>query len=276
MTSDPQTQEAIPYREINVPDPLSLASLRGKVSEEEWHLRCGLAATYRLVALFGWDDMVFTHISLRLPDENGRKRFLMNPYGIMFDEMTASALLVVDENGEVIGDTPYFSNPAGFTIHSAFHLARADAHCVLHLHSLHGVAVSAQPDGLRPSTQFSMIVGNDVAYHDYEGIATDLNEREKLVEDIGDHSFMILRNHGTLTIGENCALAFMRMYFLEQACHAQILAQSNIKPPTEASPDLAEKVYQQAASGFAAGVGDKLVWPSLLRKLNRENPGHNV
>jgi len=261
---------------FDIPDPLVLPSLKGKVSGEEWRLRCDLAATYRLAALYGWDDMIFTHISVRCPDEGGKARFLMNPYGVFFDEMTASSLLKVDVDGNVAGETPYFSNPAGFTIHSALHMARDDAHAVLHLHTPYGVAVSAQHGGLRRYTQFAMIVHDDVAYHDYEGIATDLDERERLVKDMGAHGFLILRNHGTLTVGANCATAFLRMYFLEQACRAQILAQSDVKEPREAPPAMGARVLEQGAPAFTPGFGDNLAWPGLLRKLNRENPGFDV
>lgn len=260
---------------FDIPDPKSLPSLKGKVSPEEWRVRCELAATYRLCAMYGWDDMIFTHISARVASENGEERFLLNPYGVFFDEMTASSLIKVDLKGNSVQETPYFTNPAGFTIHSALHMAREDAHCVLHLHTPHGVAVSAQQDGLKRYSQFAMIVHDDVAYHDYEGIATDLDERERLVRDIGNHAFMILRNHGTLTVGRNCALAFLRMYFLEQACRAQILAQSDTKAPREEPSAMGGKVLQQGAPAFAEGMGDNLAWPGLIRKLGRTNPGYD-
>jgi ribulose-5-phosphate 4-epimerase/fuculose-1-phosphate aldolase len=258
---------------FDIPDPLSLPSLKHKVSDEEWRLRCQLAATYRLVALYGWDDMVFTHISARLPSENGKDQFLLNPYGVFFEEMTASSLIVVDIEGNIARDTLYFSNAAGFTIHSALHMARDDAHCVLHLHTPHGVAVSAQQEGLKRYSQFALGVHDDLAYHNYEGIAFDLDERERLISDMGSHGFMILRNHGTLTVGANCGTAFMRMYFLEQACRAQILAQADTKTPREESPIMAAKVLQQNAPAFVKGIGDNLAWPGLIRKLNRANPG---
>lgn len=261
---------------FNIPDPLELPTLKGKVSDEEWRLRCELAATYRLTALYGWTDMIFTHISVRCPDEGGKPRFLLNPYGIFFDEMTASSLLKVDVDGNVVGDTPYFSNPAGFTIHSAVHMSREDAHAVLHVHSPYGVAVSAQQDGLKRLTQFSMIVHDDVAYHDYEGIALEHEERERLVADLGAHHFMILRNHGTLTIGGNCATAFLRMYFLEQACKTQIFAQSDTKEPLEEPPEMGARVMQQGAPAFIQGLGDNLAWPGLIRRLNRLNPGYDI
>lgn len=271
---DPTTGKAPGF---NVPDPQSLPTLKGKVSDEEWAIRCDLAATYRLAALYGWDDLIFTHISARCPDEGGAPRFLINPYGVLFDEMTATSLVKVDVDGQVVAETPYFSNPAGFTIHSAIHMARdADAHAVIHLHTPYGVAVSAQQDGLKRYSQFAMVVHDDLAYHDYEGIATDHDERERIIKDIGSHGFLMLRNHGTLTVGANCATAFLRMYFLEQACRAQILAQSDTKEPHEEPPEMAAKVGQQGAAAFVPGLGDNLAWPGLIRKLNRENPGFDV
>ncbi len=270
-------KESVPVQPgFHIPDPVEIPSLKGKVSDAEWAVRCDLAATYRLCAMYGWDDMIFTHISARCPEDDGDPTFLINPYGVFFEEMTASSLLKVDVNGKVIVDSPFFSNPAGFTIHSAIHMARDDAHCVLHLHSPYGVAVSAQQDGLKRYSQFAMICHDDVAYHDYEGVATDLEERERLIADIGNHGFMILRNHGTLTTGSNCATAFMRMYFLEQACRAQILAQSDTRPPLEEPEEMAAKVLQQGAPAFIAGLGDNLAWPGLLRKLKRDNPGYDV
>ncbi|RKQ69537.1 ribulose-5-phosphate 4-epimerase/fuculose-1-phosphate aldolase [Litorimonas taeanensis] len=258
-----------------IPDPTEIPRLEGKVSDTEWTLRKQLAATYRLCAMYGWTDLVFTHISARLPDENGEHRFLINPYGVMFDEMTASALVKIDMDGKICQDTPYFINPAGFTIHSAVHLARKDAGCVIHVHTPYGMAVSAQKKGLRRYTQMSMQVYNDLAYHDYEGIALDIDERERIVSDLGTKSLLMLRNHGTLTLGKTCGTAFLRMYFLENACKAQIFAQSVggeehlIEEPIE----MGDKVYQQGAAAFVPGMGDNLVWPGLMRKLARTNPG---
>jgi len=257
----------------DIPDPLTLTSLKGQVSDIEWQLRCDLAATYRLVAHYGWDDMIFTHISVKLPDEDGQSRFLMNPYGLFFDEITATSLIKVDMQGNIIGPSPYFGNPAGFTIHSAVHMARPDAHCVLHLHTPYGVAVSVQDGGLRRYTQFSMVVNDDLAYHDYEGIATDLDERERLIRDIGGHHYLMLKNHGTLTVGADCATAFLRMYFLEQACKAQILAQSDSTPPTEQPPEMSAKVHGQAEPAFAPDLAPRLAWSGLMRKLARVSPG---
>lgn len=257
--------------------PEGLASLKGTVSDEEWKLRCDLAATYRLVAMFGWDDLVFTHISVRLPDEEGQHRFLINPYGLMFEEITASSLLKIDLDGNKVMDSPYSANPAGFTIHSAVHSARPDAGCVLHLHSTHGIAVSIQKEGLRRYTQFALQVHDDVAYHDYEGIALNLDERERLIADLGDKSCLILRNHGTLTAGANCAIAFLRMYWLERACEAQILAQAaGTENLIEEPAQMAALVGQQTAPAFVPGLGDQLVWPGLMRRVQNIYPGFDV
>ncbi len=260
-----------------IPDPTEIPRLEGKVSDAEWALRKQLAATYRLCAMHGWTDLVFTHISARLPDEDGEHRFLINPYGVMFDEMTASALVKIDTDGKICQDTPYFINPAGFTIHSAVHLAREDAGCVIHVHTPYGMAVSAQKKGLRRYTQMSMQVYNDLAYHDYEGIALDIDERERIVNDLGSKSLLMLRNHGTLTLGKTCGVAFLRMYFLENACKAQIFAQSvgGEEHLIEEPEDMGDRVYQQGAAAFIPGMGDNLVWPGLMRKLARTNPGYD-
>src|SRR6202451_1319422 len=180
--------------DVRAPAAHTIESLEGKVSAEEWQLRVHLAATYRLVAMYGWDDMIFTHISARVPGPE--HHFLINPYGLLFEEITASSLVKIDIDGRKVVDSPFPVNPAGFTIHSALHMNRDDAHCVIHLHTVDGVAVSAQADGRVPLDQHAIMVLGDVAYHDYEGIALDLDERERLVVDIGDKHIMILRNHG--------------------------------------------------------------------------------
>jgi ribulose-5-phosphate 4-epimerase/fuculose-1-phosphate aldolase len=261
---------------FNIPNPTQIERLEGQVSDAEWTIRKDLAALYRLIAMHGWSDLVFTHISARLPDEDGEHRFLINPYGVMFDEMTASSLVKIDVNGTIKQDTPYFVNPAGFTIHSAVHMAREDAQYVIHVHTANGMAVSAQKGGLRRYTQMAMQVYNDLAYHDYEGIALDLDERERIVADLGKKSLLMLRNHGTLTLGPSAGTAFLRTYFLENACRVQILAQAagdeNLIEEPEAMGD---KVYQQGAAAFMPGMGDNLVWPGLMRKLNRTNPGYD-
>jgi ribulose-5-phosphate 4-epimerase/fuculose-1-phosphate aldolase len=245
--------------------------VRSQVSDEEWALRVDLAAAYRLVALYGWDDLIFTHLSARVPGPE--HHFLINPYNLMFEEITASSLVKIDVNGHPVMDTPYLTNAAGFVIHSAIHMAREDAHAVIHLHTPMGQAVSAMEFGLLPHTQTAMIAGHDVAYHDYEGIATDLAERERLVEDLGSRNAMILRNHGTLTVGETIADAFLRMYFLERACEAQVhmlaAGRDNLNNPPQGTP---EKVREQSSPQGMTLVSRMLAWPALLRKLDRTDP----
>src|SRR5713226_5599146 len=200
------------------------STIRDQVSAEEWQARVDLAAAYRLVALYGWDDLIFTHISARVP--GGAHHFLLNPYGMMFDEVAASSLVKVDLDGSKVMESPYQVNPAGFTVHSAVHAARADALCVMHLHTDYGIAVSAQKDGLLPISQQSMFALASLAYHDYEGLALNEDEKPRLVDDLGDKQHMILRNHGLLTVGRTTAEAFLAMFLLERACKIQILAQS--------------------------------------------------
>lgn len=241
------------------------------ISEVEWKLRCDLAAAYRLVALFGWDDLVFTHISGRIPGPD--HHFLINPYGWLFEEITASSLVKVDLNGQKIGNAEAMVNPAGFTIHSAVHEAREDAQCVLHLHTVDGVAVSCQEEGLLPINQTAMLLNGQLAYHDYEGVALNHDERPRLVADLGRCNAMILRNHGTLTVGHSVAAAFSYMYFLERACSIQIAAQGGKKLLLPEN-DVQSVVEQQSKSMAAAA--DVLVWPALLRRLNRINPGYDT
>lgn len=246
------------------------------ISAEEWALRVDLAAAYRLVALYGWDDLVFTHLSARVPGPD--HHYLINPYTHMFDEITASSLVKIDLEGKKVSDSPAPVNRAGFVIHSAIHGAREDAAAIIHLHTPHGQAVSAMADGLLPYTQTAMAAVHDVAYHDFEGIATDVGERERLVADLGTKHAMILRNHGTLTVGNTVAQAFVRMYFLERACEAQVLmlaaGRAALNEPGEG---VAEKVAEQIASPAAAdgmrNLAEHLVWPALLRKLDRIDPG---
>jgi ribulose-5-phosphate 4-epimerase/fuculose-1-phosphate aldolase len=245
--------------------------VRGAVSDEEWAIRVDLAAAYRLVALYGWDDLIFTHLSARVPGPE--HHFLINPYDMMFEEITASSLVKIDVDGQPVVPTSHPVNPAGFTIHSALHMAREDAHAVMHLHTPHGQAVSAMSEGLLPHTQTAMIALHNVAYHDYEGIATDLEERERLVTDMGEKHVMILRNHGTLAIGESVADCFLRLYFLERACEAQVMMLSagreNLNTPPQGTP---EKVKEQTPPGGMGMVARALAWPALLRKLDRIDP----
>ncbi|USU04851.1 class II aldolase/adducin family protein [Sphingomonadaceae bacterium OTU29THOMA1] len=238
----------------------------------EWEARVDLAAAYRLVALYGWDDLIFTHLSARVPGPE--HHFLINPYDMMFEEITASSLVKIDVDGQPVGKSDHPVNPAGFTIHSAIHMAREDAAAVMHLHTPHGQAVSAMEFGLLPHTQTSMIAGHDVAYHDYEGIATDLEERERLVQDIGDKNAMILRNHGTLTVGDSVASCFLRLYFLERACEAQVLMLAAGRDRLNTPPQGVEhKVAGQTNPKGMGMVAKALAWPALLRKLDRIDPG---
>ncbi|MGH9968417.1 MAG: class II aldolase/adducin family protein [Pyrinomonadaceae bacterium] len=240
--------------------------VRDLVSLEEWQMRVDLAAVYRLVADYGWDDLVFTHISARVPGPE--HHFLINPYGMMFDEITASSLVKVDLNGKIVMDSEYSINPAGFTIHSAVHAAREDALCVIHLHTEFGIAVSAQENGLLPISQQSLFVLASLGYHDYEGPALNDEEKPRLASDLGRKTFLILRNHGLLTIGPTVADAFLAMFLLERACRIQILAQSG---GSKLVP-IPEKIFAQSPTQEAVvtqGGGGHLVWPGLLRKLDR-------
>lgn len=252
---------------------LEVTSVKNMVSAEEWQLRVDLAAAYRLVALHGWDDMIFTHISARVPGPD--HHFLINPYGMTFDEITASSLVKIDLDGNIVMDSPFFVNPAGFTIHSAIHSAREDAKCVLHVHTDDGVAVSAQKDGLLPLSQQALLVMPQIAYHEYEGVALNLDERERLINDLGEKKLMILRNHGTLATGETCALAFLGIYFLERACSAQIRAMSGgsaLNIPTKAA---IETTREQSSALFQQASGE-LAWPGLLRRLDRIDPSYRT
>jgi ribulose-5-phosphate 4-epimerase/fuculose-1-phosphate aldolase len=258
---------------MNVMTPVETSALtiREQVSEEEWALRVDLAAAYRLVAYYGWDDLIFTHLSARVPGPE--HHFLINPYTHMFDEITASSLVKIDVEGNRVMDVRQPVNKAGFVIHSAVHMGRDDAHAVLHLHTPHGQAVSAMAEGLLPHTQTAMIAMHDVAYHDFEGIATELDERERLVADLGTKNAMILRNHGTLTVGESVAQAFLRMYYLERACEAQVLMLSAGRAGLhEPNQGVAEKVETQTAAPGMKRLAEGLAWPALLRKLDRIDP----
>jgi ribulose-5-phosphate 4-epimerase/fuculose-1-phosphate aldolase len=248
---------------------MNTASLKAEVSAAEWQARVDLAATYRLVALQGWDDMIFTHISLKVPGPD--HHFLINPYGFLFEEITASSLVKIDLDGNQVGAARHPVNPAGFTIHSAIHAARDDARCIIHLHTDDGVAVAAQADGLLPLDQHAMLVLGDLAYHDYEGVALDLEERDRLAADLGAKNFMMLRNHGTLATGRDCAEAFMRIYYLERACAMQIRALSGGVRPNAPNQGVAEKTAAQGLDGFPRIAA--LAWPGLLRKLERIDPG---
>lgn len=248
--------------------------MRARVSEEEWRLRVDLACAYRLIAHYGWDDLIFTHLSVRVPGPE--HHFLINPYNLMFDEITASSLVKIDVHGNPVIETPYLTNPAGFTIHSAIHMAREDAQAVIHLHTPKGQAVSAMAEGLMPLTQTAMLIREEVAYHHYEGLAVDLAERERLVADLGDKRAMILRNHGTLALGKTIAEAFLSIYFLERACEAQIHALSGgvalLNHPPQGTP---EKTAEQGRMGLDIAA-NYLSWPALRRRMDRLSPGYDA
>lgn len=251
----------------------SSLNVKDRVSAEEWQIRVDLAAAYRLVADFGWDDLVFTHLSARVPDAD--HHFLINPYGWLFEEITASSLVKIDIHGRKVMDSPHEINPAGFTIHSAVHAAREDASCVMHTHSLNGVAVSAQKQGLQPLSQQSLFVLAALGYHAYEGVALNEGEKPRLVADLGTRNFLMLRNHGLLTVGSSIADAFLAMYIFEAACTIQVRAQSGggelIRIP---APILAG--IQQQAVQVTRGLGGKLAWPGLLRRLDRIDPSYRT
>jgi ribulose-5-phosphate 4-epimerase/fuculose-1-phosphate aldolase len=252
---------------------MNIPSLKDQVSPEEWQLRVDLAAAYRLVALYGWSDLVFTHISARIPGPE--HHFLINPYGLMFDEITASSLVKVDQDCHKLSDSPFPVNPAGFTIHSAVHAAREDAACVMHTHTRAGVGVAAQRDGVLPISQQSTFVLASLAYHDYEGVAFREEEKPRLQADLGEKNFLMLRNHGLLTVGRTIADAFLHMYLFESTCQIQLAAQSGGAALTEVNPAIVQGVAQ-AMKVQTGGMGGAFVWPSLIRKLERTDVSYRT
>jgi len=253
-----------------MPNPVTIESVRAKVEPAEWALRVDLAACYRLVALFGWDDIVFTHISARIPGPE--HHFLINPYGLLFEEITASSLVKVDRECRKLLDNPFPVNPAGFVIHSAIHEARPDVACVLHTHTVAGIAVSAQRAGLLPISQQATVVLASLGTHDYEGIALRDDEKPRLQRDLGESSFLMLRNHGLLTVGPTIADAFLGMFLFQRACEIQVGAQAGgalIEVDTRILAGVKANV-----KAVLKGSGGELAWPGLLRKLERANPGY--
>ena len=244
-------------------------NVRPQVSAEEWQVRVDLAACYRLVAQYGWDDLIFTHISARVPGDE--THILINPYGMTFDEVTASSLVKIDLDGRKVLPSPYEINPAGFTIHSALHAAREDVTCVLHTHSLSGVAVSATKEGVLPVSQQSIFVLASLGYHDYEGVALLEGEKPRLVRDLGDKSFLMLRNHGLLTVGASVPDAFLAMYLFESACTIQLRAQATKSELITIDPKIVVGA-QMSAKQVTRSSGGALAWPSLLRRLDRLDP----
>ena len=260
---------------------MHIPSMKELVTPEEWQLRCDLAACYRLVALYGWSDLVFTHISAKLPESvsgPGEHQFLINPYGLMFEEITASSLIKVDMQCNKLHETPFPVNPAGFTIHSAVHAARPDVACVLHTHTRAGVAVSAQQAGVLPISQQSTFVLASLAYHDYEGVAFRPDEGPRLQKDLGTANFLVLRNHGLLTCGPSVADAFLAMYTFENACRIQIDAlagQRGIDGLTPVPQAIVDGTAQ-AMRVQTGGLGGAFVWPTMLRQLEKQGAGYRT
>ena len=247
-----------------------LTAPRDAMSPEEWARRVDLAACYRMIAHLGWDDLIFTHISARVP--GSEPHFLINPYGLMFEEVTASNLVKIDLAGRQVDGSGAAINPAGFVIHSAVHEAREDAECVIHLHTPQGVAVSAQPGGLRPVSQTALYALATLAYHPYEGVALEADEKPRLVADLGRRDLMILQSHGLLACGRNVADAFLKMFMLQRACEIQLLAQAGGE--LAAIPD---EILQRIAAQARQSLGDAgadLVWPAILRKMDRLDPSY--
>jgi len=244
---------------------------RPAVDAAEWQLRCDLAACYRLVALHGWADLIYSHISVRLPGAG--RRFLINPFGLMFEEITASSLVAVDQHGNKLDDSPHEVNPAGFVIHSALHAGREDIGCVLHTHTRAGVAVSAQRGGLLPISQQAGWVLGSLGVHEYEGTAVRDDEKPRLQADLGNKDFLLLRNHGLITVGPTIADAFLYMYIFETACQIQLAAQAGGGELVSIEPAILSDV-EQLMQSRTSGLHGHLVWPALLRKLDRANPGY--
>ena len=242
------------------------------MGEAERKMRVDLAACYRLIAMNGMDDLLATHISARVPGP--ADHFLINPYGLLFDEITASSLVRIDQAGNKIGSNPFPVNPAGFTIHSAIHSARDDAQCVLHTHTRAGIAVSAQKCGVLPISQQSTFVLGSLAYHDYEGVALRDDEKPRLQADLGEANYLMLRNHGLLTVGKTIADAFLAMYTFENTCRIQIDAQAGGEL-THVHPAIVTGIGS-VLKVVTAGLGAGLVWPALLRKLDRADPSYRT
>jgi ribulose-5-phosphate 4-epimerase/fuculose-1-phosphate aldolase len=250
---------------------MQLPSMKDQVSADEWQLRCDLAACYRLVALYGWTDLIFTHISARVPGPE--HHFLINPYGMMFDEITASSLIKVDQDGNKLSESQLPVNRAGFVIHSAIHAVRDNAQCVIHTHTRAGVGVSAQQNGVLPISQQSMFVLASLAYHDYEGVALHDAEKPRLQDDLGTANFLMLRNHGLLTVGASIPDAFLSMYIFESACQIQLAAQAGGGELRMIAPSILGSTAE-SMKAQTSGMGGAFAWPALIRKLNRVDEGY--
>jgi ribulose-5-phosphate 4-epimerase/fuculose-1-phosphate aldolase len=252
------------------------ARLPRGISAAEWEARCELAAAFRIAASLGWTDMLGTHFSLRVPGVEDQ--FLINPYGLLFDEITASSLVRIDTEGNKLSESQYEVNRAGFVIHSAVHMASHDKNCVMHCHTTAGVGVSSQKQGLLPITQMALTCLGEVRYHGYEGVADAEDERARIVEDLGDGTMLILRNHGTLTVGATVAEAFARMNRIERACRFQLATLTGGAEPNPIPGEIVDYTVQQGRelSLTGRGAGGKLLWAALRRKLDREDPNYAV
>jgi ribulose-5-phosphate 4-epimerase/fuculose-1-phosphate aldolase len=255
-----------------MPDTISTETA---ITEAEYATRIDLAAAFRLVDLYGWSDMLATHLSARIPGPN--EHFLINPVGMMFEEMTASCLVKVDIDGNILSESEFGINPAGYTIHSAVHMGRKDAGCVMHTHTAAGLGVATQKSGLLPLTQMALAVIAQTGYHDYEGPAFDLGERDRLIKDLASNNVLILRNHGLLTVGKTVAEAFVWLFRAERACRFQLSFQQAGVSPQEipkAVQDVSIERSKKAISASGHRPIGEFEWPALIRKLNRENPGY--
>jgi len=249
---------------------LPTIDMKQRVPDDEWQLRVDLAACYRLVAHFGWDDLIYTHISVRVP---GSHHFLVNPFGLTFDEITASSLVKINREGRVLDDTPFSFNPAGFTIHSAIHETRDDARCVLHLHTNATIAVATQKAGLLPLSQYALFSLPSLGYHGYEGLAVNPEEKRRLQRDLGDNHHLLLRNHGALTVGQTVGDAFMRMYDLQRACEIQMMLLASDAETVPVSSVIVAGIAKQASVVHSGSTGGSKNWPAMLRKAYRLDPG---
>ncbi|MEH6389134.1 class II aldolase/adducin family protein [Pseudomonas profundi] len=257
---------------MNAIQSLQSLDVKSQVSAEEWQTRVDLAACYRLIAMYGWDDVVFTHVSAKIP---GTEHFLINPYGLMFEEITASSLVKIDLQGNKLMESPFEINPAGFTIHSAVHEVRHEAGCVLHTHTPEGVGVSCQKEGILPISQQALFVLCSLAYHEYEGVALNEEEKSRLQAHLGRANNLVLRNHGLLTCGRSISDAFLTMYTLQRCCEIQVAAQAGGSELTTISQTILDGAVESMRK-VTRGAGSGIAWPALLRKIQRVNPGFDV
>jgi ribulose-5-phosphate 4-epimerase/fuculose-1-phosphate aldolase len=251
----------------NIVATAEVTDIKRQCTEEEWRLRVDLAAAYRLVVQFGWDDLIYTHLSARIPGTDDH--FLINPRGMLFDEICASNLVKVDVDGNLVDDPPFEVNPAGFVIHSAIHMGRADAQCVMHLHTVDNVSVATMKDGLMPLHQTAMFLIDEVAYHDFEGPALELDERERLQKDLGDKSLLLLRNHGTLVVGPSIATTFVRVYLLERSCQIQMRMLSAGRELCQPSDEAIRRASGMLREQRMLETSEEKIWPALRRRLDR-------